>query len=230
MPGKFTFFTTAITETGAAFDESEFGHAIRTLRYKTGDEIAFTDGMGHYFTGRISTLGKNSFEAEILSRHSNEPKPELTLIAGIIKSSDRMEWMVEKCTELGARAVYFVKTRNSERAAVNIPKLQKTATAALKQCHRSWLPEIQTIAWNDLMGLAGRRFIAAIPESGELRPLHLPVGTYSVLVGPEGDFTPEELDDAIRHGFEPVTLGSAVLRSETAVVAVAAYHALSRQS
>lgn len=227
MPGHFTFFTTDIRNDRAFFGESEYGHAIRTLRYREGDAIEFTDGRGTLFFATIAETGKNVFVADISGKREGEPRPALTVCTGMIKSSDRMEWMVEKCTELGVAALYFVKTRKSERDRLNSEKLQKTAIAALKQCHRTWLPQTGEISWADILKMLGGRYIAAIPRNSKPQP-YIPLKSpHTLLVGPEGDFTSEELEAAIKSGFIPVTLGSAVLRTETAVVAAVAHCALS---
>jgi 16S rRNA (uracil1498-N3)-methyltransferase len=227
MPGHFTFYTTEISNGIARFDEGETGHAIRSLRYKEGDEICFTDGRGKQYQGNITQIGKKDFHVKVISISDGEPFPKLTIYCGILKSTDRMEWMVEKCTELGISALYFLKTQNSERPVIKTEKLLKTAVAALKQSHRSWLPKIGLCNWDELISSRHEsKFIAMIPENGKKNEQTVSESDVAVLIGPEGDFTEAEVSTALSAGFKPLALGSGILRTETAAVTAAAWCAL----
>jgi len=142
------------------------------------------------------------------------------MVCGIIKSGDRLEWMVEKCTELGVSGIYLVPTTNSERVKINLDRMQRTAIAALKQSHGAWLPEIRQISWKEVLDLKGEKWIAAIAENAQ--PISNLTAPEVCLIGPEGDFTQTEIQEAIHAGYKPVTLGKTVLRTETAVIALAA--------
>jgi 16S rRNA (uracil1498-N3)-methyltransferase len=224
MPGNFTFFTTRIENGSAFFDENETQHALVSLRHRRGDEIVFTDGRGALFTGVIKRTEKRFFEAEIIATKTDGNPPTLTIVCGIIKSSDRLEWMVEKATELGVAAIRFVKCTNSERSRINLEKLNKTAIAALKQSHGCWLPLVDEISWETAMQLPGNKMIAAISNSA--KPLRGRKTADVCLIGPEGDFTALELDQALIAGYEEFTMGERILRTETAVVSIAAFFAL----
>lgn len=218
MPGKFTFYCAEVENNLARFDENEAGHAIRSLRYKQGDQIEFTDGKGHLYLGNIAGVEKKGFTAEITWQSDLQASPGIHVYVGMLKSGDRMEWIVEKCTELGVAGIWFTKTANSERSHVNAARLSKTALAAMKQSHRAWLPATGFIAWPDILKNApGNRFVAHI--SGKSFSMIQPKMPVSLLIGPEGDFTETEIRDALTAGFNPFQLGSAVLRAETATIA-----------
>jgi 16S rRNA (uracil1498-N3)-methyltransferase len=227
MPGHFNFYTTKIQGLGALFEETEYGHAIRTLRYKMGDEIHFTDGLGKAYLGKISTIEKQHFFADILNSNFGEARPGLTIYSGIIKSTDRMEWLVEKCTELGVAKLVFIKMQKAERSKLNLERLHKTAVAAMKQSHRNWLPEIAECSWDDMLNtMHSLKYIALIPKSGETQTGSPIAEDTAVLLGPEGDFSTKELTEAVSCGFKPLGLGTAVLRTETAAMAAAAWYSL----
>lgn len=231
MPGHFSFYSSAVQTNIALFDEMEYGHAIRTLRYKIGDEIDFTDGNGNAFTGKIGRIEKNQFFAEITGEKTAESRPGLTIYCGIIKSADRLEWLVEKCTELGVARLAFMKTQNSERSRLNLERLRKVALAAMKQSHRTWLPEIMEITWAEMLQNQHlSKFIALIPDTKEIAKQLPNSKDTAILLGPEGDFSAKEADEAIATGFIPLALGNAILRTETAAIASATWYSLMQNS
>ena len=228
MPGHFTFYTEHIEGNLAVFDAHEHRHAIIALRYKAGDPIAFTNGKGLRCEGFIENVRKDSFTAQISSQETVEQKPALLLACGIIKSSDRMEWMVEKCTECGVKGIYFVATQASERTRLNLDRLRKTSIAALKQSHGAWLPQLEEVNWKTLLALPlSDKYIAALGETpgSNLQQLQ-PIDSADrlILIGPEGDFTSEEVQQATAAGYKLLSLGSLVLRTETAAMVAAAHH------
>lgn len=225
MPGHFTFFTEQIEDGIAYFAESEYRHAIVSLRYQLHDKIQFSDGKGRHYFGEITALNKNTFSAKIEHANAVERTSNYSLAVGIMKSSDRMEWMVEKCTELGAANIYFVKTTNSERSRLNTEKLKKTAIAALKQSHGSWLPLVAEVTWAQVLSNQSQgKYIAAIDAALALELKNVSLKPESIfLIGPEGDFTGKELQEAIHSGYQPIGLGSHILRTETAAIIAIAH-------
>ncbi len=229
MPGHFSFFTQEIQGQKAVFDENETRHAIQTLRYKEGDTIHFTDGLGQRYLGRIDGIKKNNFTASIFQQETDENPGELSLGVGLIKNTDRLEWLVEKCTELGVKQLWLLNTGNAEKRRINLDRLQKIAIAALKQSHGYRLPLIGTAAFEDMMSVkVGHRFICYCSETDE----SVAAGSEQlikdslVLIGPEGDFTRKEAEQAMAEGFSFLSLGPSVLRTETACMAVAAIYAV----
>lgn len=223
MPGHFTFYTHHVADGVAFFDESETRHAINALRYGPGQEIEFTDGRGNYFKGVISEIGKREFQARISSHNQPSGLPSIQLAIGIIKHADRLEWLIEKCTEMGVGTIYLMKTANSEKNRVNTERLHRVAVSALKQSHGCRLPVISVLDFNDVLSLnAEKKYIAHCRSDIETMNLPPLTGGSLVLIGPEGDFTREEVNTALQSGFTAVKLGNTILRSETAGMLVAA--------
>lgn len=227
MPGHFSFFTQNIQNNLAVFDENETRHAIQVLRHGLGDEISFTDGLGKRFKGNITHIEKMAFRVAIIHTECPEYQPQLHIAVGIIKQADRLEWLVEKCTELGVKRISFMQTHNSEKQRINLERLQKISIAALKQCHGYRLPEIGTAAWaNVLKEKHTNRLICHChteiqqPKAAE----NALSGDCLVLLGPEGDFTQAETEQALAAGFHYYTLGPLILRTETACMAIASRH------
>jgi 16S rRNA (uracil1498-N3)-methyltransferase len=225
MPGHFTFYCNKIQENTAYFDETESKHAIQVLRYGVGDILEFTDGCGTLYKGAISAVSKHGFEVNITERFNAEKPMSLRLYTAILKSGDRMEWAVEKCTELGVSSLVFFSADNGERWKVNLPRMQKVALSAMKQSHGVWLPEIRMASWGEILketkGEPTQSFIA---YCGDLKKQ--PISTVqlpaNILIGPEGDFSKKEMESALDAGIQPLDLGHRILRTETAMVAAVA--------
>lgn len=223
MPGHFTFYCNKIEGDVACFDETESKHALQVLRYGVGDEISFTNGMGLRCEGVILRGNKQGFEARVTESSAVERPVELTICAAILKSGDRMEWAVEKCTELGVTAIVFFQSHNGERGKVNLGRMQKVALSAMKQSHGAWMPEIKQLGWKEVMQL-GQDQVRYVAYCGELEKVHVSEAALPgmVMIGPEGDFSVAEMNEAIQCGWKPLALGNQILRTETAMVAVAA--------
>jgi 16S rRNA (uracil1498-N3)-methyltransferase len=147
-----------------------------------------------------------------------------TMAIGILKSSDRMEWIVEKCTEIGVGKLIFFKSQNSERTKVNIDKLRKTAIAALKQSHGSWLPVIEESTFEKVIQLNSEHKYLAFCDEAMISNKPIPFEKDSIVfIGPEGDFTLSEVEQAIENGIKVIGLGKQILRSETAALVCASW-------
>jgi len=219
MPGNFTFFTQNIVDLRAEFDESESKHMIQVLRYQLNDDIYFTDGLGNKYQGRISEISKKGVKCAVLSKKS-ENQPQLTLGVGIIKNSDRIEILVEKCTELGLKSLYFIQTEKSIRSNLNTDKLKKTAISALKQSNGAWLPQISIIRFKEVLSLNfENKLIAHCQDQDEDLKEKIAHNSF-VLIGSEGDFSPTEIKLALDSDFKVIQLGQRILRTETAAIAV----------
>lgn len=233
MPGHFTFYVpaeNAAPETGQIvhFGESEFKHAIRTLRYKERDTIEITNGKGYLCEAEIRDIQKSTFSAEIKTVHFVKRVKKLRLVVGILHNTERMEWLLEKATELGVAELIFVNTERSEKRKINTERLQKIAIGALKQSHGAWLPEIQVLGsfTQVLSGIAdSEKYIAYCDAQQQALPVNMALEC-TFLIGPEGDFSEREISAALASGFRPCLLGDHVLRTETAAVAVAVKHYL----
>ena len=122
MPGHFTFFTQEVKDNQAVFGESEAKHMIQVLRFSLGDSIVFTDGKGKRFRAEITDSSKKAVQVKILNIEEI-PSPEFTLVVGVLKSTDRMEWLLEKAVELGVKRVVWIACENSERSKIFLEKL-----------------------------------------------------------------------------------------------------------
>ena len=208
-------------EHSSRISEEEAHHLLNVLRKKTGDTIFITNGKGSVFQCRISSLDKKGCSVSI-EKTTFYPtvQPEINLFISVLKTSERMEWLVEKATEIGVSSIGFFISARTERKNVNLNKLNNIAIAAIKQSGRCWLPRItgphpiSEILETEI----GSKWICTLSDPAPPFLKNVPIETNNVcvLVGPEGDFSAEEEKAAFTHGFKPVTLGKFTLRAETA--------------
>ena len=197
-------------------------HATKVLRLTAGDSIELTDGKGNFLTALITTPGSHETQFRIL--HSTlSPKKNFAIHLAIAptKNADRMEWMVEKCTEVGVNKISFVLCNTSERKSINMERLEKITISAMKQSRQARLPKVsQPVALVHFLQecTVGQKFIAHADEYNlnNVASLAEPGSDYVVLIGPEGDFDLGELEQARKNGFLKVSLGPTRLRTETA--------------
>lgn len=208
-------------------DPEESHHIARVMRMKSGDQINLTDGRGNLTKANIAVIGKK----DVIIITGNIEKgwdliPEkLSIAVAPTKNADRLEWFVEKATELGIKKIIPLICEHSERTQLRVDRIRKIAVAAMKQSTRTILPEIsEPVKFAELLKntLPEQRFIAYVEEQ---QPDHLAdlyqSGTDTiVLIGPEGDFSKNELSLAFEARFKCVSLGSARLRTETAALHV----------
>jgi 16S rRNA (uracil1498-N3)-methyltransferase len=205
-------------------------HAMRVLRLKSGDELFLMDGVGNYFRAQVTVAATHHCYYEILEKLPQEPQWKGHLHLGIAptKMMDRMEWMMEKATEVGIDEVSFLNCKFSERRLVKLVRLDKIVTAAVKQSHKAWKPQVnEMVHFNHFLEqpIQGRKYIAhcyeEVPRVELFDELRKPSDSQdaTVLVGPEGDFSIDEVKAAVAAGWVSVSLGSARLRTETAGLA-----------
>lgn len=215
------FYQPLIQQGAYHLDGEEFRH-IKVLRLKSGDQINITDGLGKIYNATITEVKKTSCNFSINSATSKPKRPYSIHIAiAPTKNSDRIEWFVEKATEIGIDEISFINCKTSERKVVNLDRIQKKAISAIKQSGQAWLPKINTIRpFNKVLVSNDLKFIAHVDPSNTT---HLkeaePNSSYLVLIGPEGDFDQDEIELAVKEGFKSVTLGASILRTETAGLA-----------
>lgn len=199
-----------------------------------GDELTVIDGRGSSF--RCSLLDANAKRAAV-NILSKEPMPlpwkqNLTVAVAPTKHMDRMEWMVEKLTEIGVNRIVPLLSQRSERKEIKVERLEKIAVSAMKQSLKAVVPVIDPMTpvkkflaeFN-----CSQRFIAHCDESVAerllLSRLYVPATDAAIMIGPEGDFSPAEVSDALTRGWVPVTLGPCRLRTETAAItAIDTFH------
>ncbi len=209
--------------TGSNFlNEEESRHCVKVLRHAPGDEITIADGQGGVYQAEIVEANPNQCEFRILSERSFPRRTNsVTIIIAPTKSHDRLEWFVEKATEIGVDAIQLIKCNNSERSRVRMDRLRKKAIEALKQSKNPYLPEILDIAAvQEVVSstTAQNRFIAHVDEANphRLQSSITESGESVILIGPEGDFAASEVAMALENGFKKVSLGKNTLRTETA--------------
>ena len=193
------------------------------LRLTEGDKIELTDGKGNFHVAQLTTDTKKGAFKILESKSVAKKKFSIHLAVAPTKNSDRVEWMVEKCTEIGIDKITFLLCHKSERKSINLERIQKVAISALKQSHQAWLPEITgMVRFNDFVSRSteAQKFTAYVDLQNQthLKQVAKPTDEILVLIGPEGDFSKEELDIATSNNFIKVSLGENRLRTETAVV------------
>ena len=208
-------------------DQEEASHALRVLRKRSGDLISLTDGRGHLYEARITEVKSKACRFELVGEPYLQPvRPyHIHIALAPTKNMDRNEWFVEKCTELGVDEISFILTANSERRQLKIDRLQKKALSAMKQSGNLYLPQLHDLRPFDAFMQAelnvSQAFVAYVDEQHQrqLKTEIKPGGRYCILIGPEGDFTAEEISSAIAQGYAQVSLGQSRLRTETAGIA-----------
>lgn len=216
------------TSPTALLDAEEARHALKVLRLDAGDTIRVTDGRGNLCTCRIVEADRRrctlTLRTENVETDCGRLPYRLTMAVAPTKNIDRFEWFLEKATEVGISGIIPLETARSERRTLKPERAEKVIAAAMKQSLKCFCPHLHpmtTFAELLAMPFDGRKFIAHCDASGERHFLGdmLHAGEDAmVLIGPEGDFSGEEIAAALAHGFEPVTLGHQRLRTETAAV------------
>ena len=221
------FYQPALTPADAAglLTDDDARHALRTLRLGPGDPISITDGLGNRYDCVITRADRHC-AFRVTGHVSTPPRPfAVRICVAPTKNLDRIEWFVEKAVESGVERISFFVGQHSERRVLKLERIEKIAVSAMKQSLQSWLPRIDdAVPFDKLLPTVGegQRFIAHLPddESGtlSLRQRATPGGSYAVLIGPEGDFSADEIQQATGAGFQMVTLGPNRLRTETAAL------------
>ncbi|HDZ41684.1 MAG TPA: 16S rRNA (uracil(1498)-N(3))-methyltransferase [Bacteroidetes bacterium] len=206
------------------FDVNESKHIIKVLRHRTGDTVYVTNGRGTVYEAGIINDDPLQCRAEIRGTMPSFDKHDYYLHIAIAptKNSDRMEWFVEKAVELGIDEISPLVCEHSERRKINKDRLQKITVSAMKQSFKSHLAKINDIvSFPDFVKreFKGKKFIAHLDSEitgNKLAVNYLKGENALFLIGPEGDFSREEIDLAIRNDYLPLSLGNSRLRTETA--------------
>ena len=219
------FFAPDIENSGI-LPESDSAHCVRVLRMKEGDELTVIDGKGYSYNCRLLEANSKRAAVEILSK-TFQPlywTNDITIAVAPTKHLDRMEWMVEKLTEIGVNRIVPLLCRYSERKEIKTERLEKIAISAMKQSLKTFLPEIcpmTPIADFIKNDKSEQKYVAyCAPEIPRQLFSHLyePQKSVTILIGPEGDFSDKEINTAIELGYKPITLGDCRLRTETAAI------------
>ncbi len=218
-------FYTPDIETKRELPEEEAGHALRVLRLQTGDEVLLADGRGTFYRATVAETGNKRCLVNVIEAQPQERlwTGHLHIALAPTKNMDRTEWLVEKATEIGVDELSFVNCRYSERRVLKMERMEKIVVAAMKQSLKARLPILNgmTDFGSFVEGQrTGQRFIAHCGrgEKVMLRDAIRRGEDALVLIGPEGDFSEAEVEQAVRLGFTPVSLGASRLRTETAAL------------
>lgn len=200
-------------------NEEESAHACRVLRLKEGDELIILNGKGDSFRSKITEAHPKRCQVEITESISEKPKPYSVHIAiAPTKNMERLEWFFEKTTELGITEITLLDCRNSERRTVKTERLDKILVSAMKQSQRKYLPKLTAlVSFNEFIKSHPNGLIAHC-YSGDKESISTVFQKLNcpILIGPEGDFSKDEVDFALKHGYKAVHLGNNRLRTETA--------------
>ena len=221
------FFTTDIRGNLAYFDETESRHLTQVLRRKVGDTVQLTDGLGTLFSGGIIEVGKRTCVVAIQNALNNfEARPfRLHIAIAPTKNMDRIEWFLEKATEIGIDEITPLICKRSERTVIKTERLKGVLASAMKQSLKTFLPKIhEALDFQQFMKQKfsedDQKFIAYCndAERHPLSKMYQKSKNCVLLIGPEGDFTESEVAAAFKQNFVGVSLGNSRLRTETAGV------------
>ena len=203
--------------------EEESKHCIRVLRLEKGDEVQLIDGKGGLYHASIQDAHPKRTVLQINSvvQAFNKRNHYLHIAIAPTKNIERIEWFLEKTTEIGIDEISLIICQRSERKDAKVERLNKIITSAIKQSIKAYHPVLnELVAFSQLITkpFNGQKFIAHCEKSVKtsLKAELVAKGNYLILIGPEGDFTAPEIDDALQNGFKAITLGESRLRTETA--------------
>jgi 16S rRNA (uracil1498-N3)-methyltransferase len=227
------FYAPEITTPLYTLPEEESGHCVRVLRLKEGDSLHITDGRGTLYRAEVEDAHPKRCTIRIVEEHPEWEKRPYGLAVAVAptKNIDRIEWFVEKATECGIDRIVPILCDHSERKVVKEERLVKIAASAMKQSLKAYLPQIEPLTpIRQLLSepFEGVKLIAHCEEDMErvfLGDVVKKGDNVLVLIGPEGDFSKEEIEAARKAGFREITLGNARLRTETAALAATMFTA-----
>ncbi|KJD33586.1 16S rRNA methyltransferase [Tamlana nanhaiensis] len=220
------FYNPDITDstTEFTFNKDESRHIVKVLRKNIGDAVHITNGNGWLFTAEIFVSNINKCVAKIISKTFNEKHNyQLHLAVAPTKMNDRYEWFLEKATEIGIDSITPIICDHSERKVVKTERFERILQSAVKQSLQCYMPKLhEPVALKDFLNqdFKGDLFIAHCEETDRksLKNELKPKTDITILIGPEGDFSTNEIEAAIKNKFIPVTLGETRLRTETAAI------------
>lgn len=223
------FFEADIPAGVATFSLSEESrkHAVQVLRMREGETLQITDGKGNLYTAVILVADKKTCQVRITeAAFAAKTIRRVTIGISLLKNASRIEWFLEKATEMGISGIIPLLCKRTERQHFRYDRMQHILVSAMLQSRQVWLPVLEQpteVASVISQGITAQKLIA---HCEELQKSSLPALKMAqdvlILIGPEGDFTPSEIEQALQHGFEPVSLGLTRLRTETAGVVAAA--------
>lgn len=201
-------------------------HCIQVLRMQVGETIALTNGLGLRYDATIISADKKQTVVSLSNKVLTEqPLPRTSIAISFVKNAARMEWFLEKATEIGVADFYPLISERTERTQFKAARWESILVSAMLQSKQVWKPQLHApIEFSQLLKkeMEGLKMIAHCEEGSKQTINELPaMNTQLILIGPEGDFTSEEISTALAHQFIPVSLGNTRLRTETAAITAA---------
>jgi 16S rRNA (uracil1498-N3)-methyltransferase len=232
------FYIDDIVANSITLDEDTSKHVTQVLRMKVGEQLLLTNGKGTKATAEITNDHRKKCEVKIRSTETEEQlSPKISIAISLIKNTSRFEWFLEKATEIGVNEIIPLICDRTEKEKFRHDRLQQILTSAMLQSQQCWLPELhQPTLFSDVIqqNQSDQKYIAhCLPEQKQqlssllthpsqtirhssFEKFVIPLSSALILIGPEGDFTPKEIETALQHDFQPVALGNTRLRTETA--------------
>ncbi len=232
MPLPF-FYTDEIKTTATQFvlNEETSKHVVQVLRMQNVEQLLLTDGKGNLFKAEIIDDSRKKCIVNVLSVTQVPPTKKNTIAISLVKNSTRFEWFLEKATEIGVNKIVPLLCSRTEKQHFRSDRMKSILISAMLQSQQSWLPVLhEPVKYNEYIkhvkeDIALQKFIAHCEEKNSKKQLANSILTNSaerlILIGPEGDFTKEEITDALQNNFLAVALGDTRLRTETAGVVAA---------
>lgn len=224
------FYAPDIKNENYTFSETESKHIIRVLRLQINDIVNLIDGKGNLFTAKITSENPKKCQVFVtdIKKEYNKRNFNLTIAIAPTKNNDRLEWFCEKSTEIGIDKIIPFISFHSERRKIKNDRFEKIIISAVKQSIKAYVPEFTEITkFKDLstQNFNGRKFIAhcnePVKEMLHLKNIYNKGENVLILIGPEGDFSIDEVKEAIENGFEEITISKSRLRTETAGIVTA---------
>lgn len=218
------FFDPELSASSDCLPDNEVHHAFKVLRIKKGESIKIIDGKGFRAEAEVISSQKTDIHYRIIYSELDPPSyPRITVAVGILKNSERYEWMVEKLTEIGVEKIIPLLSERVERKGLNLERLHKKILSAVKQSGKSRIPELTSpISIHELMKKTkNRSFIAYCGSASDKKIFHEVIENQkdvTLVIGPEGGFSDDEINFFSEQGCSVVTLGDSRLRTETAAV------------
>jgi 16S rRNA (uracil1498-N3)-methyltransferase len=213
-----------ITDTLFVFDKEESKHIVKVLRKQENDILFVTNGLGYLFKTKIKLASDSKCTIEVESFEFQEAsKFQIHLAVAPTKMNERFEWFLEKATEIGCHEITPIICDHSERKIIKIDRFQKIIESAMKQSLHYYIPKLnEPMTYKNFISKSfeGQKFIAHCEETSKktLQSMIKTNDNYTILIGPEGDFSTNEIQLAVANHFQPISLGNTRLRTETAAI------------
>ncbi|WP_194852125.1 16S rRNA (uracil(1498)-N(3))-methyltransferase [Nonlabens antarcticus] len=218
----FYFPQATLTTDLLSLEKEDTRHITKVLRKSVGDTVSITNGLGDLFDGTITQLTSNRCDLQLVHiKKIPAPNPQLHIAIAPTKMNDRMEWFLEKSTELGVSSITPILCANSERRHIKMERFEKIIVSAMKQSLQLHKPMLNPLTGFEDFITSNEAELKLIAHCEETDKIHLsellkPNLNTCILIGPEGDFNPTEIKNALNNNFRPVHLGHTRLRTETA--------------